>query len=519
MGFDALENPETRRNRPILALGFNPDDPFFVPGALPAEARALKQKGRILFDQLSRPEFGPIADWFRDGRTVETEIAGNRVRVAGLVSLGTSFGADGNLVTSSETFLDLQPGKPAGAIQVGLIRLKAGSDPELVRQRLEQRLPSDVSVFTKQGFIDFEQNYWRTSTSIGFIFTLGAAMGFVVGCVIVYQVLYTDVSEHLPEYATLMAMGYRISHLLGVVIREGFYLAVMGYLPAYAAGQALYWFVQDATRLPVGMNAIRATTVFSDDPGDVHAVIAAGDASPGGCGSRRDLLMLDAAVHIQGLSHSFGRGAMKREVLKDIALSIAPGGSGVTDRAIRLWQDHSSTLIGALRTVQVGSVEVLGQRLDGAGRRQRQQLRRRIGMIFQGHNLLRCLTAEQNVQMGSDLLPNLSYCAGAVIRPESGCDRWAWRIIWAAFPHDLSGGQKQRVAIARALAAKPNLLLADEPTAALDSVTGREVVELLRRLAREQSCAVLMVTHDPRIVDVADRLLQMEDGSVLQAVQ
>ena len=261
-GLMLWKNPETRRNRPILALGFNPDDPFFVPGALPAEARALKQKGRILFDQLSRPEFGPIADWFRDGRTVETEIAGNRVRVAGLVSLGTSFGADGNLVTSSETFLDLQPGKPAGAIQVGLIRLKAGSDPELVRQRLEQRLPSDVSVFTKQGFIDFEQNYWRTSTSIGFIFTLGAAMGFVVGCVIVYQVLYTDVSEHLPEYATLMAMGYRISHLLGVVIREGFYLAVMGYLPAYAAGQALYWFVRDATRLPVGMNAIRATTVF-----------------------------------------------------------------------------------------------------------------------------------------------------------------------------------------------------------------------------------------------------------------
>jgi len=245
-----------------LALGFNPDDPFFESGALPPEAVALKQKGRILFDQLSRPEFGPIADWFREGRDVETEIAGNRVRVAGLVSLGTSFGADGNLVTSTETFLDLQPGKPPGAIQVGLIRLRPGADPEQVRQRLERRLPSDVSVYTKQGFIDFEQNYWRSSTSIGFIFTLGAAMGFVVGCVIVYQVLYTDVSEHLPEYATLMAMGYRISHLLGVVVREGFYLAVMGYLPAYAAGQGLYWFVRDATRLPVGMNVTRAMTVF-----------------------------------------------------------------------------------------------------------------------------------------------------------------------------------------------------------------------------------------------------------------
>ena len=261
-GLMLWRNPETRRNRSILALGFNPDDPFFVDPSLDEKTDALKQKGRILFDQLSRPEFGPIADWYRDGRVVETEIAGNRVRVAGLVSLGTSFGADGNLLTSTETFLDLMPQKPPGAIEVGLVRLKPGADPEQVVSRLRQRLPKDVSVLTKQGFIDFEQNYWKSSTSIGFIFTLGAAMGFVVGCVIVYQVLYTDVSDHLPEYATLMAMGYRLSHLLGVVVREGFYLAAMGYVPAYMAGQGLYWFVRDATKLPVGMDLSRALTVL-----------------------------------------------------------------------------------------------------------------------------------------------------------------------------------------------------------------------------------------------------------------
>ena len=223
----------------------------------------LKQKGRILFDQLSRPEFGPIADWYREGRTVETEIAGNRVRVEGLVSLGTSFGADGNLLTSTETFLDLMPQKPPGSIEVGLIRLQPGADPTTVLTRLEQRLPDDVMVLTKQGFIDFEQNYWKSSTAIGFIFTLGAAMGFVVGCVIVYQVLYTDVSDHLPEYATLMAMGYRLSHLLGVVLREGLYLAALGYIPAYLAGEGLYWFVRNATRLPVGMDLTRALTVLT----------------------------------------------------------------------------------------------------------------------------------------------------------------------------------------------------------------------------------------------------------------
>ena len=261
-GLMLWRNPETRRNRSILALGFNPDDPFFVDPSLAEKTDALKQKGRILFDQLSRPEFGPIADWYRDGRVVETEIAGNRVRVAGLVSLGTSFGADGNLLTSTETFLDLMPQKPPGAIEVGLVRLKRGADAEQVVSRLRQRLPKDVSVLTKQGFIDFEQNYWKSSTSIGFIFTLGAAMGFVVGCVIVYQVLYTDVSDHLPEYATLMAMGYRLSHLLGVVVREGFYLAAMGYVPAYLAGLGLYWFVRDATKLPVGMDLSRALTVL-----------------------------------------------------------------------------------------------------------------------------------------------------------------------------------------------------------------------------------------------------------------
>ena len=261
-GLMLWRNPETRRNRAILALGFNPDDPFFLDPGLAEQTAVLKQKGRILFDRLSRPEFGPIADWYNEGKVVETEISGNRVRVEGLVSLGTSFGADGNLLTSTETFLDLMPQKSPGGIEVGLIRLKPGTNPDLAVERLQQRLPDDVTVLTKQGFIDFEQNYWKSSTSIGFIFTLGAAMGFVVGCVIVYQVLYTDVSDHLPEYATLMAMGYRMSHLLGVVMREGFYLAALGYVPAYLAGQGLYWFVRDATKLPVGMDPARAITVL-----------------------------------------------------------------------------------------------------------------------------------------------------------------------------------------------------------------------------------------------------------------
>ena len=256
-------NPETRGTRSILALGFEPSDPLLTDPTLAPKAKELTQKGRVLFDERSRPEFGPVADWFREGRVVESEISGKRVRVAGLIELGTSFGADGNLLTSSETFRELLPNTPPGSIEVGLIRLNAGADTQLAVERLQTLLPDDVTVLTKQGFIDFEQNYWKTGTSIGFIFTLGAAMGFVVGCVIVYQVLYSDVSDHLPEYATLMAMGYRLKTLLGVVVREGLLLALFGYLPAYAAGQGLYLLVRNATQLPVAMDFNRAFTVFS----------------------------------------------------------------------------------------------------------------------------------------------------------------------------------------------------------------------------------------------------------------
>ena len=223
-----------------------------------------------------------------------------------------------------------------------------------------------------------------------------------------------------------------------------------------------------------------------------------------------------AAIDVQGLCHWYGSGSMRRQVLQGVNLQVAAGEVVLLTGPSGCGKTTLLTLVGALRQVQQGSVRVLGQDLHGAARRERQQLRRSIGMIFQGHNLLRCLTAEQNVQMGSDLLPGLSYRAR-----RDQAREWLRAVGLGdqlnKLPHDLSGGQKQRVAIARALAARPRLLLADEPTAALDSKTGREVVELLQRLAREQGCAVLMVTHDPRILDIADRLVRMEDGQLSEA--
>ncbi|MFQ6537241.1 MULTISPECIES: DevA family ABC transporter ATP-binding protein [Aphanothece] len=218
-------------------------------------------------------------------------------------------------------------------------------------------------------------------------------------------------------------------------------------------------------------------------------------------------------VEVRGLSHWYGSGSMRRQVLQGVDLTIAPGEVVLLTGPSGCGKTTLLTLVGALRQVQEGSVRVFGEELNGAGRSARQRLRRHIGMIFQGHNLLRCLSAEQNVQMGSDLLGGLGYRAR-----RDQAREWLRQVGLGdqlhKLPHDLSGGQKQRVAIARALAARPRLLLADEPTAALDSRSGREVVDLLKGLAREQGCGVLMVTHDPRILDVADRLVQMEDGQL-----
>ncbi len=255
-------NPKTLSTRSILALGFQPGDPLLVDSDFARKAESLKNPGRVLFDVLSRDEFGPVAEWLAKDRVVETEVSGKRVRVAGLVTLGPSFGADGNIVTSRETFLKLLPSTPQGSIEIGLVRLRSEADPEEVLLALSASLPNDVKVLTKQGFIDFEKNYWRKSTSIGFIFTLGAAMGFVVGSVVVYQILYSDVSDHLAEYATLMAMGYQLRTLFGVVAREGFLLALMGYVPAYLSAQVLYSLVRSSTKLPIAMDPQRAGLVF-----------------------------------------------------------------------------------------------------------------------------------------------------------------------------------------------------------------------------------------------------------------
>jgi putative ABC transport system ATP-binding protein len=219
-------------------------------------------------------------------------------------------------------------------------------------------------------------------------------------------------------------------------------------------------------------------------------------------------------VEVAGVTYAYGEGAVRREVLRDVDLRVAPGEIVILTGPSGSGKTTLLTLVGALRAVQQGSCRVLGQELAGAREADRVVLRRSIGFIFQNHNLLGFLTARQNVAMALELdgttterirLERAENMLRAVGLAEH-LEKW---------PGQLSGGQRQRVAVARALVGSPGLILADEPTAALDKASGQEVVRLLRDLARSRGTAILLVTHDPRILDVADRIVAMEDGRVV----
>lgn len=262
LDYTTWKNPITGRPRSILTFAFNPEfNVFDLPG-VEENINKLKMPDVVLFDRSSRVEYGPIASDFEQGKNVTAEVRRRRIKVAGLFTLGASFGADGNLITSDVNFLRIFNNRQRGLIDIGLIRLKPGSDVNQVAAYLRNYLPTDVNVFTKQEFIDFERNYWATSTAIGFIFTLGTIMGFIVGTVIVYQILYTEVTDHLSEYATLKAIGYTQNYLLTVILQEAFMLAVLGYIPGFACALFLYQVARDATLLPVFMSSYRAIMVL-----------------------------------------------------------------------------------------------------------------------------------------------------------------------------------------------------------------------------------------------------------------
>ncbi|MDZ8260004.1 ABC transporter permease DevC [Nostoc sp. ChiQUE01b] len=269
--FAKLKNPATGEKYSIYVIGFDPGRPVINLPEVEKNLDKLKTPDVMLFDRGSRPEFGPIAEKFNAGDTTQTveifpfnSLIGYKVRIGGLFTLGPSFGVDGNLLVSDSTFLRINPNtRPADMIDIGLISLKPGTNAETVLKNLQATLPNDVQVFTRQGFIDFEKKYWAVRTPIGFILNLMLTMAAVVGVVIVYQILYSNIATQFVAYATLKAIGYANSYLLNVVFQQALILAILGYIPGFITSVLLYTFAAEATKLPIFMTTNNAVIVLT----------------------------------------------------------------------------------------------------------------------------------------------------------------------------------------------------------------------------------------------------------------
>lgn len=268
LGYATWKNPWNFDTRAIFIVGIDPNNNLLDLPGIQENLSQITYPNAVLFDEASRAEFGPVVTEFQAGTPVVAELQGpllqepRNVQVRGIFKLGTSFSANGHLLTSNSNFINILTNRDQEQIEIGIIKLKPEASIQNVVKALKAKLPDDVRVLTKQEFMDVETNYWKSSTAIGFIFSLSTTMAFIVGTVIVYQVLYTDVSEHLPGYAVLKAIGYRDISLLWIILQEALILSVLGYIPGFLIAMISYHQTQAATLLPIGMTVDRATSLF-----------------------------------------------------------------------------------------------------------------------------------------------------------------------------------------------------------------------------------------------------------------
>lgn len=257
-------NPVDGTRRAVQLIGVDTAASVLeFPGLTPELVEALKRADAVAFDVRSRPEFGPVAQLLADrGGPIEVEIGSRRMDVVGLIEIGPSFGADGNVVLSEVNFRRVVKERQVAAVDLVAIRLRAGTDLHAAQARLRALLPPDVMVMTQAELRAHERGYWENATPIGFIFAFGSVMGLVVGMVIVYQILFSDIASHLKEYATLKAMGYSGFYLSRVVLGAALILAVAGFIPGLGLSFLLYDFVGGATFLPLRLDLHMAVTVF-----------------------------------------------------------------------------------------------------------------------------------------------------------------------------------------------------------------------------------------------------------------
>ncbi len=249
-------------HRKVLAIGIDPTDDNIRLRGVSEQLSDLRRPDVVIMDRYSRAEFRPVVRDFEAGLPVRLQINDRTVSVIGLYGLGTSFGIDGSIITSDLNFLRAFPDRGPGLIELGLIRLAAGADPIVVQQEIRSFLPDDVLVLTQEEYVQREVDYWSGSTPIGYVFSLGAVIGVLVGLIIVYQILFADVQTHLSEYATLKAMGYTHAFLRNLVFREAVILSLLGFVPALGLAMLLYSQAAEATQLPMVMTWERALMVL-----------------------------------------------------------------------------------------------------------------------------------------------------------------------------------------------------------------------------------------------------------------
>lgn len=247
----------------IIVLGINPDRcPLKIPH-FGRVAHLLRSQDVALFDRNSdMQEYGDLIHDFMSGKTVTAEVGEKRVLISGLVDFsGASFADDGNLITSDTTFFHLVP-MSRNTMTVGLITLKPGVNPTKAIQRISAWLPKSVKLMTQQAFVDYEKHYWSNSAPIGFVFSVGVCVSFFVGVIIVYQILFTEITDHLSDYAVLKARGFKHRYFLKILFQEALLLAILGYIPGFLTSLGLYEFIHQATALPMYMTAPRAFLVL-----------------------------------------------------------------------------------------------------------------------------------------------------------------------------------------------------------------------------------------------------------------
>ena len=255
-------NPQTKEKTSMMVIGFDPERPAFDLPEVNYQLDKVKIPNTVLFDRASRGKYDEVIAQVERGKPITTESDRTTLTIGGLFEVGASFADDGALITSDYNFLRLFPKKEQGTVSLGVINLESEQEAVAITQALNTYLPNDVKAYTHEEYVEKELAYIQNRSPIGFVFTLGTTMGFIVGIVIVYQVLSTDVNDHMAEYATFKAMGYKNSYLLFVVFEEALILSIAGFLPSVALALGLYRLTAAATALPIVLPLSRAIIVL-----------------------------------------------------------------------------------------------------------------------------------------------------------------------------------------------------------------------------------------------------------------